>query len=116
MTSGWSLAQTNVPSSHFRGLTSEQRKGTEHHKIKAEIQKKYNRRVKLVQVLTQCKKQDNPINTHAVPVVTYSYGVIDWKLGEIRGLDKMTRKHLCINKMYAKKADTDRISVPYQES
>ena len=49
------------------------------------------------------------INILAVPVVLYSYGIIDWKLNEIQDLDKMTRKQLCMNQMLAKKADVDRI-------
>ena len=32
------------------------------------------------------------INTLAVPVILYSYGVIDWKLHEMQDLDRMTRK------------------------
>ena len=48
-------------------------------------------------------------------MVLYSYGVIDWKLDEIGNIDKMTRKHLCMNWMLAKKADVDRIYLPCQE-
>ena len=55
------------------------------------------------------------INTLAVPVILYSYGVIDWKLDEIQDLDRMTRKQLCRNQMLAKKADVDRIYLPCQE-
>ena len=32
------------------------------------------------------------INMLVVPGVTYSYGLVDWKLDEIQSLDKMTRK------------------------
>ena len=49
------------------------------------------------------------INTLAIPVVLYSYGIIDWKLNEIQDLDKMTRKQLCMNQMLANKADVDRL-------
>ena len=55
------------------------------------------------------------INTLAVPVIPYSYGVIDWKLDEIQNLDRMTRKQLCMNQMLAMKADVDRIYLPCQE-
>ena len=48
-------------------------------------------------------------------MVLYSYRVIDWKLDEVQGLDKMTRKHLCMNQMLAKKADIDRTYLPCQE-
>ena len=39
----------------------------------------------------------------------------DWKLDEIQGLDKISKKHLCMCWMHAKKADADSISLPYQE-
>ena len=39
-----------------------------------------------------------------VPVIVYSYGIINWKLDEIQDLDRMTRKQLCMNQMLAKKA------------
>ena len=55
------------------------------------------------------------INTLAVQVILYSYGVIDWKLDEIQNLDIMTRKQLCMNQMLAKRADLDRIYCPCQE-
>ena len=55
------------------------------------------------------------INTLAVPVILYSYVVIDWKLDEIQDLDRMTRKQLCMNQMLAMKADVDRIYFPCQE-
>ena len=57
----------------------------------------------------------NTIDTLTVPVILYSYGVIDWKLDEIQDLDRMTRKQLCMNQMLAKKADVDRIYLPCQE-
>ena len=55
------------------------------------------------------------INIPVVPVILYSYGVIDWKLDEIQDLKRMTRKQLCMNWMLAKKADVDRIYLPCQE-
>ena len=45
------------------------------------------------------------INTLALPVILYSYGVTDWKLDEIQDLDRMTRQQLCMDWMLAKKAD-----------
>ena len=34
-----------------------------------------------------------------MPVIVYSYGIINWKLDEIQDLDRMTRKQLCMNQM-----------------
>ena len=55
------------------------------------------------------------INTLAIQVILYSYGVIDWKLDEIQDLDRMTRKQLCMNQMLAMKANVDSIYLPCQE-
>ena len=74
------------------------------------IRKEYKRRIKLVlKSELNARNKIAAINTLAVPVILYSYGVIDWKLNEVQDLDRMTRKQLCINQMLAKKADVDSI-------
>ena len=94
----------------------EEGKGVQHHKIKVKITKEYKRRIKLV-LKSECNARNKiaAINTLAVSVILYSYGVIDWKLDEIHDLDRMTRKLLCMNWMLAKNADVDRIYLPCQE-
>ena len=54
----------------------------------------------------------NAINTLAVPVVTYSIGIIKWKVDEIQGLDIGTRKLLHLYRMHSKKADVERLYLP----
>ena len=81
---------------------------TEHYKMKT-INQEYKRKLMLVlnsELSVRNKKA--AINRMAVPVVTYIYRVISWKLDEIQGLDKITRKH-------AKKADVQRICLTHQE-
>ena len=52
--------------------------GTDHHKMKARIQEEYKRRIKLVfQSELNAIKKIAAINTLAVPVVSYSYEVIN---------------------------------------
>ena len=78
--------------------------GLQHHQMKGKIQKEYKRRVKLVlKSELNARNKITAINTLAVPVILYSYGIIDWKLDEIQDLDRMTRKQLCMNRMLAKK-------------
>ena len=92
----------------------EEGEGVQHHQMK--VKKEYKQQIKLVlNSELNARKRIAAINTLAVPVVLYSYGIIDWKLNEIQDLDKMTRKQLCINQMLAKKADVDRIYLPCQE-
>ena len=84
--------------------------------MKVKIRKEYKRRIKLVlKSELNARNKIAVINTLAVPVILYNYGVIDWKLDEIQDLDRMTRKQLCMNWMLAKKADVDRIYLPCQE-
>ena len=52
------------------------------------------------------------INTLAVPVVTYSLNIINWKMEELKCLDRKTRKLLTMHKMHHPKADVDRLYLP----
>ena len=100
----------------YKYLGMEEGEGVQHHQMKVKIKKEYKRRIKLVlNSELNARNRITAINTLAVPVVLYSYGIIDWKLNEIQDLDKMTRKQLCMNRMLAKKADVDRIYLPCQE-
>lgn len=97
-------------------LGIEEADGTEHHKMKAKVKKEYKRRLKLVlRSQLNARNKITAINTLAVPVVSYSYGVLNWKLEEVKDLDRMTRKQLCMNRMHARKADIHRIYLPNQE-
>ena len=100
----------------YKYLGMEEGEGVQHHKMKVKIRKEYKRRIKLVLKSEQnARNKITAINTLAVPVILYNYGVIDWKLDEIQDLDRMTRKQLCMNWMLAKRADVDRIYLPCQE-
>ena len=100
----------------YKYLAMEEEEGVQHHKMKVKITKEYKRRFKLVlKSELNVKNKIAAINTLAVPVILYSYVVIDWKLDEIQDLDRMTRKQLCMNWMQAKKADVHRIYLPCQE-
>ena len=100
----------------YKCLGLEEEEGVQHHKMKVKIRKEYKRRFKLVlKSELNARNKIAAINTIAVPVILYSYGVIDWKLDEIQDLERMTRKQLCMNWMLAKKANVDRIYLPCQE-
>ena len=61
----------------------EEREGVQHHKMKVKIMKENKRGIKLVlKSELNVRIKIAPINTFAVPVILYSYGVIDWKLNE----------------------------------
>ena len=100
----------------YKYLGMEEGEEVQHHKMKVEIRKEYNRTIKLVlKSELNARNKIAAINTLAVPVILYSYGFIDWILDQIQDLDRITRKQLCMNWMLAKKADVDRIYLPCQE-
>ena len=95
----------------YKYLGMDEGEGVQHQQMKIKIKKENKWQIKLV-VNSELNARNRiaAINTLAVPVVLYSYEIIDWKLNEIQDLDKMTRKQLCINRMLAKKADVDQES------
>ena len=100
----------------YKYLGMEEGEGLQHHEMKVKIRKEYKRRVKLVlKSELNGRNKIAAMNTLAVPVIVYSYGIINWKLDEIQDLDRITRKQLCMNLMLAKKADIDRIYLPCPE-
>jgi len=48
------------------------------------------------------------IGASAVPVLRNSFGIINWRLQEIRKIDMKTRKILTFYKMHHPRADIDR--------
>ena len=52
------------------------------------------------------------ISTLTVPVVTYSFNIVNWKISEIKRLDRKTRKLLTIRRMHHPKADVNRMYLP----
>ena len=62
----------------------EEGEGVQYHKMKVKITKAYKRRIKLVlKSELNARNKIAAINTLAVPVILYTYGVTDWKLDEI---------------------------------
>ena len=120
MTSRWNLDWTNVQRPHsrearkyqlllndhqliqdldqaetYKYLSMEEGEGVQHHQMKVKIKKEYKQWIKLVlNSELYARNRIAAIDTLAVPVVLYSYGIINWKLNEIQDLDKMTRKQL----------------------
>ena len=70
------------------------------------MRKEYYRRVRLVlKSELNAANRFEAVNTLAVPVVTYSFNIINWKMSEIKRLDTKTRKLLTIHRMHHPKAE-----------
>jgi hypothetical protein len=55
------------------------------------------------------------IGALAVPALKYSFDIINWRLEEIKQIDRETRKMLTMYKMHHPKADIDRLYVKRKE-
>ena len=61
------------------------------------------------------KNKITSIEALAVPVLRYSFGIINWRIEEIKRIDMKTRKMQKMYKMYHPKADVDRLYVKRKE-
>ena len=55
------------------------------------------------------------IGSLAVPVLRYSFGIVNWHQEELQKLDRKTRKLLTIHGQHHPKADVDRLYVPRKQ-
>ncbi len=93
--------------------------GIQHATMMEKIPKWYDRRVRMVlKSEFNAANRFEAINALAIPVVTYSFNIINWKLGDIKRLDSRnldSRKMLTMEKMQHPKADVDRLYLPRSE-
>ena len=84
--------------------------------MKEKIRKEYWRRVRLIlRSELNGKNKIEAINSLAIPVVQYSFGVIDWKYSELKKLDSKTTKILAMHGILHPKSDVDRIYIARKE-
>jgi len=61
------------------------------------------------------KNKIQAIGSLAVPVLRYSFGIVNWHQEELQKLDRETRKLLTIHGQHHPKADVDRLYVPRKQ-
>ena len=87
--------------------------GIQHSKMKEKIQQEYYRRIRMVlKSELNAMNKIEAINTVAIPVVTYSFNVINWTVEDIKNLDRKRRKLLTKERMHNPKADVERMYLP----
>ena len=78
--------------------------------MKEKIRKEHYRRIRsIMKTELNSRNRIQAINSLAVPVVQYSFNVINWNLSDLQRMDTKTRKLMTANRMHHPKADTDRI-------
>ena len=65
----------------------------------------------MIKSALNAKNKITAIRALVVPVLRYSFGIINWRLEEIRKFDRKTRKVLTMYKLHYPKGDIDRLYV-----
>jgi len=88
----------------------------QHTNEKEKLKKEYLKRLRLVLgTELSAKKKIQGIGSLAVPVLRYSFGIINWHQEELQKLDRKTTKLLTIHGQHHPNADVDRLYVPRKQ-
>jgi len=80
--------------------------GTRHKEIKERLKKEYTKRLRMIlKSEMNAKNKIIAIGALVVPVLRYSFGIINWRLAEIRKIDRETMKTLIMYKIHNPNAD-----------
>ena len=100
----------------YKYLGVDETDGIQHSKMKEKIRNEYNRRVRsILRTELNGRNKIEAINSLAVPVVQYSFGIIHWKISELKKIDTETRKLLNMQKMLHPKANVERLHIPRKD-
>ena len=86
------------------------------HEMKKKVITEYKRRLRLVlRSKLNGKNKIKAINTLAVALLRYGAGIINWKVEELKSLDRTTRKTLTMYGALHPRSDVDRLYVKRKE-
>ena len=85
----------------YKYLEIEESEGKQHQQMKERLKKEYTRRLGMrLKSELNAKNKTTAIGASAIPVLRYSFGVINTRVEEIRKIDKKTRIILTMYKIY----------------
>jgi hypothetical protein len=94
----------------YKYLGFEEMEGVQHQQMKDRLKQEYNRRLRMIlKSELNARNKITAIGALAVPVLWHSFGVINWRLEEIKQIDRKSRKMLTVYKMHHPKADIYRL-------
>ena len=96
----------------YKYLGTEEGEGIHHQQMKERLKQEYNRRLRMIlKSKLNARNKITAIGALAVPVLRYSFGIINWRTEDINKIDRKTRKILTMYKMHHPKADINRLYV-----
>lgn len=107
---------TLPPGETYRYLGMQQALNTDEKGGKEVTRTEMLRRVKiLLKTKLNSKNKINALNTWAIPVMSYTFGVLHWSNTDIRGLDRVIRTTLTRFRMHHPKAALERLYLPRKD-
>ena len=98
----------------YLGVTEED--GIQHSSMREKIPKECFRRVRtILRSELNARNRIDAVNSLALPVVTYSFTIINWSLTEIKNVDTKIRKFLAMHRMHHPKSYVNRLYFPRRE-
>jgi len=84
--------------------------------MKERLKQEYGKRLRMIlKSELNARNKITAIGALAVPVLRYSCGIINWRIEEIKEIDRKTRKMQTLYKMHHTKADIHRLYVNRKE-
>lgn len=104
------------PNELYKYLGYQQSKGIDHNKLKSSLRDEYKHRVHILSKSNLAAKNlIKAINTYAIPILTYSFGIIKWTKTDINNIQIATRtiltKHNCLHP----KSAIERVTIKRQD-
>lgn len=104
------------PEDSYKYLGIEESMSIHHKPMKEKVKKEYIRRLRMIlKSELSSPNKIKAINSLAVPVLLYTFGVINWTKTDIQGIDRKTRKILTMYSMHHPKADIHRLYISRKE-
>ena len=84
-----------------------------HTDMKQKVLESFKRRLKsILKTELNARNIMTAIGEYAIPVVSYTFAIINWTEDEVKGIDITVRKYLNLFKMFQIKSDVDRLYTP----
>ena len=84
-----------------------------HAEMKSVTLEKFKKKLKnVLKTDLNSKNTMTAINEYAIPVLTYTFGIINWTEHDIKGVDILIRKALNMRRMFEIRSDVDRLYLP----
>jgi len=85
----------------YKYLGIEESEGIQHQQMKERLKKEYSRRLRMIlKSELDARNKITAIGALAVPVLRYSFGIINWRTEEMKKTDRESRKMLTMYKMH----------------